>query len=79
MCVCELTIPADGDISKEADLDDLPQQAQDQMGFPSHQIMGVDAHHRTADRWRRVQRQDQIILQIKLCHYVNFLSKSGMS
>lgn len=42
-------VPADFYISKEANLDNLPEQSQDQVGFPSHQIMGVNAHHHTAD------------------------------
>lgn len=70
VCVCALTfVLADLYISKEANLDNLPEQTQDQMGFPSHQIMGVDAHHHTADRWGRVQSQDQILLQIQMNHW----------
>lgn len=68
MCVhvnaCVLTfVLAELYISKEADLDNLPEQSQDQMGFPSHQLMGVDAHHCAADRRGRVQSQDQVLLQ----------------
>lgn len=50
MCMCALTfVPADFYISKQANLDDLPVQAQDQVGFPSHQIVSVNAHDRAAD------------------------------
>lgn len=50
-CTCALTfVPADFYISKEANLDNLPEQSQDQMRLPSHQIMGVNAHHHAADR-----------------------------
>lgn len=67
MCVCVrmLTfVPADFYISKQANFDNLPEQSQNQMGFPSHQVMGVNAHHRAADRRGRIQSQDQILLQI---------------
>lgn len=59
-------VPADLYVSKQADLDDLPEQAQDQVGLPGHEIMGVDAHHHTADRWGGVQSQDQVLLQTNL-------------
>lgn len=62
-CLCALTfVPADFYISKQADLNNLPEQSQDQMGFSSHQVMGINVDHRAADRWGRIQSQDQILL-----------------
>lgn len=43
-------VSADLYVSKQADLDDLPEEAQDQVRLPGYEIMGVDAHHRAADR-----------------------------
>lgn len=48
--VFQLTfVPADFYISKEANFDNLPEQSQDQVGFSSHQIRGINIHHHTAD------------------------------
>lgn len=56
-------VPADLYISKQADLDDLPEEAQHQVGLPGHEIVGVDAHHRAADGRGGVQSQHQVLLQ----------------
>lgn len=56
-------VPAELYISKQADLDDLPEEAQHQVGLPGHEIMGIDAHHRAADGRSRVQSQHQVLLQ----------------
>lgn len=58
-------VPADLYISKESDLDDLPEQPQDQVRFPRHHVVGVHAHHRAPDRRGRIQSQDQILLPYK--------------
>lgn len=59
-------------ISEEADLDDLPEQSQDQVGCPGPQIMGINVDDSAADRWGRVQSQDQVLLWIpnKICQTI---------
>lgn len=56
-------ISAELDVSEQADLDDLPQQAQHQMGLPLSQVQSTDVHHVAADGRSRVQSQVQILLQ----------------
>ena len=56
-------ISAELDVSEQADLDDLPQQAQHQMGLPLSQVQSPDVHHVAADGRSRVQSQVQILLQ----------------
>lgn len=56
-------VPAELYISKQTNFDDLPEEAQHQVGLPGHEIMGVDAHHRAADGRSRVQSQHQVLLQ----------------
>ena len=55
-------IPADLDVGQQAGLDDLPEEPQNQVGFPSHQVAGVNVHHRAAYGRRRVQGEDQVLL-----------------
>lgn len=80
--VFQLTfVPADFYISKEANFDNLPEQSQDQVGFSSHQIRGINIHHHTADSRGWVQAQDQILLQIQRNLCLNtflFSSKSAI-
>ena len=63
ICVVMLTlVPADLNVGQQAGLNDLPEEPKDQVGFPSHQVAGVDVHHRAADGRRRVQGQVQVLL-----------------
>lgn len=72
--VFQLTfVPADFYISKEANFDNLPEQSQDQVGFSSHQIRGINIHHHTADSWGWVQAQDQILLEIQMNLWLKIL------
>lgn len=60
----ELTlVPAELDVCEQADLDDLPQQAQHQMRLSFAQIQSADVHHVAADSWSRVQRQVEVLLR----------------
>lgn len=66
MCVSILTfVPADLYVSKEPDLDDLPEQPQDQVRLPRHHVVGIHAHHCAPDCRGRIQSQDQILLPYK--------------
>ena len=60
---CERTfVPAEFDVGKQADLDDLPEQAQHQVGFALLQVQSSDVHHMTPDGRGRVQSQVQVLL-----------------
>lgn len=68
MCYVIVTSPdtfisAELDVGKEANLDDLPQEAQHQMGLPFFQVQSADVHHVAADGRRRVESQVQVFLE----------------
>ena len=47
-------VPAQLDVGEQADLDDLPQQAQHQVGPPITQVLRPDVHHVATDGRGRV-------------------------
>lgn len=55
-------VPAQLDVCKQPDLDDLPQEAEHQVRFSFHQVRGVDVYHVAADGRGRVQGQVQVLL-----------------
>ena len=55
-------VPADLNVSKQPDLDNLPQETQDQVLPALLQVLSSDVHHVAADGRRRVQRQVQVLL-----------------
>lgn len=66
MTLSSLTfIAGELDVRKQADLDDLPEEAQYEMRGSSYHVLSVDVHHRATDGRGRVQTQDQILLQCK--------------
>ena len=56
-------VPAELDVGEQADLDDLPEQTQNQVGFALLQVQSSDVHHVTSDGRGRVQSQVQVLLQ----------------
>lgn len=55
-------VAAQLDVGKQADLDDLPQEAQDQVRLPLLQVLSSDVHHLAADGRGRVQSQVEVLL-----------------
>lgn len=55
-------VAAQLDVGKQADLDDLPQEAQNQVRLPLLQVLSSDVDHLAADGRGRVQSQVQVLL-----------------
>jgi len=58
-------VSAQLNVSKQADLNDLPQKAQNQMRFAFPKVQSSDVDHVTANGRGRVKRQVKILLQYR--------------
>lgn len=53
----QLGIVLQGDLSRQLDLDDLPQQSEDENRTPFDEVLSADVHHLAADALRSVYSQ----------------------
>lgn len=74
MCDCVFAsekrtlIPAQLNVSKQTDLNDLPEETEHQMRFTLPQVQSADIHHMTTNGWGRVKSQIQILLHDTQTH-----------
>lgn len=67
ICATEIhtLVSAQLNVSKQADLNDLPQKAQNQMRFAFPKVQSSDVDHVTANGRGRVKSQVKILLQYR--------------
>lgn len=72
--LCLTFISAEFDVSKQPNLNDLPQKSQDQIRLPLLQVLGSYINHMAPNGWGRVQSQVQVFLKKKKNMWAWFLN-----